>query len=196
MSAFDNAASEQGLTTFLDALDQSDHWVLIAPLSEALLPFKRLRLTTSELAQTALPGAQVLIVENERCLHLLPDLPDTVAILGAGLDLQWLSAPQWREKKLGYWGDMDTWGLLMLARARSYCPGLTPLLMSRSLFDQYAAGSAVPEPVTAQSTAPDGLTDKEASFYCYLLSQERGRLEQEYLPQNAVERALRAWLKA
>lgn len=190
---FDGAASEQGLVTFLDALDEADHWVLVAPLCDGLLPFKRLRVTTSELAETALPGTRVLIVENERCLHQLPELPYTVAILGGGLNLQWLSASHWREKTLAYWGDMDTWGLLMLARARTYHPGLMSLLMSLPLFDRYAPGSAVPEPVTAQSTAPENLTEGETAFFYHLLSLNRGRLEQEYLPPEAVQQALRNW---
>lgn len=191
---FDSAASEQGLATFLDALDDSDHWVLVAPLSEGLLPFKRMRVTTRELAQTALPGARVLIVENEQCLHQLPELLDTVAILGAGLDLQWLGAEHWRTKAVGYWGDMDTWGLQILARARAYQPQLTPLLMSQALFERHAPGSAVPEPVPAQSTPPDGLTEREAAFYQHLLGTPRGRLEQEYLPPEAVKTALNGWL--
>ncbi len=191
---FDSAASEQGLTTFLDALDESDHWVLVAPLCDGLLPFKRLRVTTSELTQTTLPGTRVLIVENERCLHQLPELPDTVAILGAGLDLQWLAASRWSEKTLGYWGDMDTWGLLMLARARAYQPRLTPLLMDQRLFERHAPHSAVPEPVPAQLSAPEGLTELETALYQYLLSLNRGRLEQEYLPSEEVRSALKVWL--
>jgi len=191
---FDGAASEQGLPTFLDALDDNDHWVLVAPLSEGLLPFKRMRVTTSELSQSGLPASRVLIVENEQCLHQLPELRDTAAVLGTGLDLQWLSATHWNEKTVGYWGDMDTWGLLMLARARTYHPGLTPLLMSLPLFERYAPDSAVPEPVTAQSIPPEGLTESETAFYYHLLSLGRGRLEQEYLPPEEVQRVLKHWL--
>ena len=40
---FSGEASEQGLTTFLDAFDESSHWVLVAPLSPGLLPFKKCR---------------------------------------------------------------------------------------------------------------------------------------------------------
>lgn len=85
---FEGAASEQGLTTFLDAFEESSHWVLVVPLQPGLLPFKRLRLTTSELAETPLPGSRLLVVENEQCVHLLPEtLPDTLAVLGAGLEI-------------------------------------------------------------------------------------------------------------
>lgn len=35
----------------------------------------------------------------------------------------------------------------------------------------------------------------EADFYRYLLVQERGRLEQEYLPKVQVERAIEQWAR-
>ncbi|AMK79145.1 MULTISPECIES: Wadjet anti-phage system protein JetD domain-containing protein [Methylomonas] len=190
---FDGAVTEQGLVNFLDALEENNHWVMLAPLEKGLLPFKRLRITTSELTETALPCSRILVVENEQCIHLLPELPNTVAILGAGMDLQWLQSGQLDNKSIAYWGDMDSWGLLMLSRARRYRPTISPLLMTQALFDTYASDSAVHEPVVAQSASPEGLTDCEAYFYQYLLNQERGRLEQEYLPEHEVENALSAW---
>ncbi|HGN0700046.1 Wadjet anti-phage system protein JetD domain-containing protein [Pseudomonas aeruginosa] len=191
---FEGAASEQGLTTFLDAFEETSHWVLVVPLQPELLPFKRIRLTTSELAETPLPGSRLLVVENEQCVHLLPEtLPDTLAVLGAGLDLQWLASAHLAEKQIAYWGDMDTWGLLMLARARLHQPAVEALLMERELFDQHSVGSAVVEPTKAQELAPQGLMTDEADFYRYLLTQERGRLEQEYLPRMQVELAISKW---
>jgi hypothetical protein len=193
---FDGAATEQGLVNFLDALEENNHWVMAVPLEKGLLPFKRLRVTTSELAETELPGSRILVVENEQCIHLLPELLDTVAILGAGMDLQWLKSGQLDAKMIGYWGDMDSWGLLMLSRARQYRPTISPLLMTQVLFDRYSSESAVHEPVVAQPASPEGLTDTEVHFYQYLLNQECGRLEQEYLPKSEVERALSGWIKA
>ena len=190
---FQGEASEQGLLGFLGAYEESDHWVLIIPLDRDLLPFQRQRVTTSELSKSGLPTKNILIVENEQCYHHLPDLPDTIAILGAGLDLSWLGARVFERKRIGYWGDMDTWGLLMLARARLHVPDLEALLMDRALFEQFSDGCAVPEPATAGAKPPEGLTVSEASFYCYLLEQQNGRLEQEYLPVNEVQRVLRAW---
>ncbi|MFB4252133.1 Wadjet anti-phage system protein JetD domain-containing protein [Pseudomonas idahonensis] len=191
---FEGAASEQGLTTFLDAFEESSHWVLVVPLQPELLPFKRLRLTTAELAETPLPGSRLLVVENEQCVHLLPEiLPDTLAVLGSGLDLQWLASAHLAGKRIAYWGDMDTWGLLMLARARLHQPAVQALLMQQELFEQRSPVSAVVEPTKALESAPPGLLADEADFYRYLLVQERGRLEQEYLPKVEVERAIERW---
>ena len=38
-------------------------------------------------------------------------------------------APGNANKQIAYWGDMDTWELTMLAKARSMQPGLAALLM-------------------------------------------------------------------
>ncbi|HEH9912398.1 TPA: hypothetical protein SID93_002295, partial [Pseudomonas aeruginosa] len=185
-----------GLTTFVDAFEESSHWVLVVPLQPELLPFKRLKLTTSELAETPLPGSRLLVVENEQCVHLLPEiLPDTLAVLGSGLDLQWLASAHLTGKQVGYWGDMDTWGLLMLARARLHQPAVEALLMEQELFEQHSPVSAVVEPTKALESAPPGLLAGEADFYRYLLVQERGRLEQEYLPKVQVERAIEQWAR-
>jgi len=190
---FNGAASEQGLHGFLGACDDNDHWVIVAPLDEQLLPFRRQRVTTRELAESPLPGTHLLIVENEQCFHLLPELPGTVAILGAGLDLSWIGSPLLDGKSLAYWGDMDTWGLLMLARAKCARPDITPLLMTRGFFDKYAKHSAVPEPVVAQAIAPQGLDPVESDFYRHLITRDNGRLEQEYLPADQVGAVLREW---
>ncbi|WGL15816.1 DUF2220 family protein [Microbulbifer bruguierae] len=190
---FCGAASEQGLHSFLNASDDSDHWVLVAPLDKSLLPFRRQRVATRELADTPLPGTHILIVENEQCIHLLPELPDTIAILGAGLDLNWLGSPAFDGKYLAYWGDMDTWGLSMLAGAKLQRPEIVPLLMTRALFDRYAEQSAVTEPVVARPTAPEGLDSVEADFYRHLIALSNGRLEQEYLPGGEVAVAVKAW---
>ncbi|EIY5021538.1 TPA: hypothetical protein NPP28_003685 [Klebsiella quasipneumoniae subsp. similipneumoniae] len=192
---FSGEASEQGLTTFLDAFDESSHWVLVVPLSPGLLPFKKCRVTTAELAETTLPASRVLMIENEQCLHQLPALSDTIAVLGCGLDVQWLSSVVLDKKRVAYWGDMDSWGLLMLARARRCRPTLDVLLMNRELFEQYASHSAVPEPVKAQEAIPDGLLNEEGDFYRYLTCLPRGRLEQEFLPAEVVGEELVRWRK-
>lgn len=90
---------------------------------------------------------------------------------------------------------MDSWGLLMLARARRCRPTLDVLLMNRGLFEHYASHSAVSEPVKAQQAIPDGLLNEEIDFYRYLTCLPRGRLEQEFLPAGIVEEALVMWRK-
>ncbi len=126
----------------------------------------------------------ILIVENERCLHQLPALANTVAILGAGLNLGWMQAEWLAQRRVAYWGDMDTWGLTMLAKARQALAGVVAVQMDRACFDQNAEALAVVEPVQASVETPDGLTNAEGNFYQYLHRQERGRLSRSSCRRN------------
>ena len=191
---FDGEASRQGLVGFLGALPEDDHWLLIAPLAPGLLPFAQMRVRASELQTTPLPARRILLVENERCLHQLPaPVQDTIAVLGAGLNLGWLAAPWLQERSVAYWGDLDTWGLHMLAIARGYVPHLQALLMDAATFSAHHP-LAVTEPVHAPQSACGALHPDEAALAEHLRAQDKGRLEQEFLPTDTVHRAVRTWV--
>ncbi len=191
---FDGEASRQGLAGFLGALSEDEHWLLVAPLAPGLLPFARQRVRASELLATPLPASRILLVENERSLHQLPHpLADTIAVLGAGLNLGWLAAPWLQERDVAYWGDLDTWGLHMLAAARSHLPHLQALLMDRATFDAHQP-LAVTEPVHAAEPACGALRPHEAALGQHLRTLDKGRLEQEFLPPEAVHRAVQTWV--
>ena len=191
---FDGEASRQGLVGFLGALPEDDHWLLIAPLSPDLLPFAQMRVRASELLTTPLPDSRILLVENERCLHQLPQpVAHTIAVLGAGLNLGWLAAPWLQGRRVAYWGDLDTWGLHMLATARHHLPHLHALLMDRATFSAHQH-LAVAEPVHAPEPISGAQTPEEAALQAHLRAQARGRLEQEFLPTDTVHRAVRTWV--
>ena len=190
---FDARVSDLGLEAFLEALDDSEHWLLVAPLAPGLLPFAQQRVRAREISAQPLPGSHLVIVENERCLHQLPSLPDTVVVLGAGLNLEWLRAAWLQDRRIAYWGDLDTWGLLMLSRARERQPRLQSLLMSRGLFDALAPTSAVVESSPADEQLPNGLTVPERELYVHLRKLQRGRLEQEMVPREQVMAEFMEW---
>jgi hypothetical protein len=189
---FEGQVSDVGLEAFLGALSEGGHWLLVAPLGAGLLPFRQQRVRASELQGVALPGSHLLIVENEQCLHQLPPVADTVAVLGAGLHLEWLRAEGLGTKRIGYWGDLDTWGLRMLGRARGYQALLVPLLMTEEIFCTYE-GCAVAELTPAGEVPPEGLTEMERGLYSLLRAAVRGRLEQEFLPAGVVAEAVGRW---
>ncbi|MCF6324035.1 MAG: DUF2220 family protein [Gammaproteobacteria bacterium] len=193
---FSGLVSEIGLEAFLGALNERDHWLLVVDLDGTILPFKQIRLRDSELKTTPLSTNNILIIENERCLHQLPKMKNTIAILGAGLNLSWMDAPWLNEKKIAYWGDIDTWGLTMLAHARRHQPALTALLMSEEIYLAHCANNVVAEPKTAGDTPAEGLTTDESKLYQHLLSDEKGRLEQEFLPPVLVRKAVLEWKKS
>jgi hypothetical protein len=144
------------------------------------------------LKDTPLPGTRLLIVENESCQHQLPDLSETIAVLGTGFDLGWCQAGWVQGKQVGYWGDVDTWGLQILARVRQTLPHLDALMMTPEIYERNL-DAAVPEPVVAGTDVPAGLNAVERSLYERILSEPRGRLEQEFLPESCVHATLRDW---
>ena len=189
---FAGEVSAQGLEAFLDAAPAQEHWLLVAPLAPGLLTFTQQRVRARELHDTPLPARRILVVENIQCLHLLPPLADCIAVLGAGLDLEWLSASWLADRELAYWGDLDTWGLVMLARARLLQPHLQALMMNRAVFERFAR-HAVAEAVTYQGGVPEGLGKEERELYRHLSALEKGRLEQEFLPEDFVAKQVRQW---
>lgn len=191
---FDGEASRQGLETFLDAWRESDHWLLLADLGHPrILPFPTLRVRATDLAEIGLSARALLVIENEKCLHLVPrNLTGVVAILGSGNNLAWLGSAWTQGVPVAYWGDIDTWGLTLLARARGHAPHLVPTLMTREMFDLHGP-SAVPEKTPASETPPVNLTVAETSLYRHLLGSANGRLEQEFLPASLVHHAIEAW---
>ena len=193
---YDGECSRQGLEVFLDAWQDQDHWLLLVRLGgegTGSLPFPRMRVRASDLATADLDISRLLVVENERCFHLLPrDLTDTIAIFGSGNNLAWLAAPWVQNADVAYWGDIDTWGVTLLARAREHVPTLTPLLMTREVFDHHLT-SAVSEIVPAGECPPISLTETERELYRFLLTCDQGRLEQEFISPEIVFPVIRNW---
>jgi hypothetical protein len=191
---FAGEVSEIGLETFLGATSEDDHWLLVVSLQPGILPFERQRVRASELTRTPLPASWILLVENERCVYQLPQVPDCIAILGAGLNLNWMQAEWLSECRLAYWGDVDTWGLAMLARARSFQPHLQALMMDYAVFERYQA-SAVEEVVTYEGGAVSALRDPELQLFRILKAKNKGRLEQEFLPAELVQQTIARWVE-
>ncbi|MFK8077747.1 MAG: Wadjet anti-phage system protein JetD domain-containing protein [Granulosicoccus sp.] len=195
-SRFEGEVSEQGLHGFLDAAPDGEHWLFIVPMQKGVLPFQVQQVRSQELLilkPDMIRARRILVVENRQCWHLLPELDDTIAILGGGFDLDWLGAKWLKGKDVAYWGDIDTWGFVMLARARQYLPQLSSILMDRQTFERHATGNSVVEPVSAGEEPPAALDVDERDLYNWLLTLEHGRLEQEYLPVGFVHEALRGW---
>ncbi len=191
---FNNALKNTSLEEFLGAAQDSDHWLLVVPLTKGLLPFQQLRLKASELAKVKLPCAHIVLVENEQCHYQLPELQDTIAVLGAGLNLNWLNNPYFKSSHIAYWGDIDSWGLKMLSIARNLQADLTALLMDSETFESNQH-LAVIEPQTAGQETPQHLNTAEAKLYQKLLQLEKGRLEQEFIEKTTVQNAITNWHK-
>lgn len=187
---YDGEVSTLGLEPFLGAIYESKHWVLVVDLDGEILPFRSMKVQTSELKSKFCSAKQLIIVENEQCLHMLPKRKDTIAILGSGLDLAWTNAAWLQQLHVSYWGDIDTWGLKMLGVVRQNIPQVTPIMMSEAIFDKYATAYSVVENISTSLDKTKGLTKEEQILFSKLSNTEKGRLEQEFIPRDEVERWL------
>lgn len=135
----------------------------------------------SEFIHLNLPAQRVLIVENLVTGLACEALPDTVVFMRRGyavdalVRLPWLAA-----LPVFYWGDIDTHGLAILSRLRTYLPKTRSLMMDESTLLAFKELWGREE---AQHTAPmlPNLTDAEQLLYRALREGEHRqvRLEQE-----------------
>lgn len=74
--------------------------------------------------------------------------------------------------ELGYWGDIDTWGLHYLATVRRAQPHVTALMMDRDTIQQHLSG--VVDVKEANPLVPTGLVSSEVDLYRDLLERRYG----------------------
>lgn len=169
--------------------------LLSEPLRQTIgWPAADLTFTLSDAAQLhPLAGKTVFIVENKMSFLTLPMVADGVAIWGKGFQaailgqLAWLAAcPIW------YWGDLDVHGLAILGQVRGARPQTRALLMDEATLAAYEP--FVVKGVGAVAAAVPHLTPDEQALYQHLASHTL-RLEQERIPQAAVNDAIRRCLE-
>jgi hypothetical protein len=154
--------------------------------------FSELTVRTSELARIEPPAGQVIIVENDVSYLALPDRPDTVAVFGGGFALGSVAGLSWlADKTITYWGDIDSYGFVILNRLRARYPRVESILMDAETLlahpDQW-----VTEEKPTDLVLPH-LTEAEAALYRDLVEDRFGRhvrLEQERISYSRIVRAL------
>lgn len=115
-----------------------------------------------------------------------------IAIFGGGRNLQWMHAPWLADRRIAYWGDIDSWGLTILGEARTHQPRLQSLMMDTETLQRFAQFQ-VTEPVP-RTDRPKALTPEEYELWERLRKESNIRLEQERLPQDYVRSRLTSWL--
>lgn len=186
------------LLSWLGCDSKPKDWLTVRPLCEAtqqaLANFPILKLSSQTLINIALPADNILIIENETPCFMLPSLANTIAVAGGGKNLTWLQADWLKDKKVGYWGDIDSEGLAILSYARKYCPQIQALMMDKNTLDSHQ-DKRVAEPVFNQ-VMPSYLTDDETVLFTFIQEQEidKRRLEQEFIHQDMVKQTLEKWL--
>lgn len=144
-----------------------------------------------QLASLELPARRVFIVENVQTGLSFGELPESVLIMGLGYSVDIISPIPWVQiAECIYWGDIDTHGLSILAKTRTFLP----LMMRSVLMDRgtLLAFSELwveePEQCTVESLG--FLTEDEQDLFQGLRTNRWGnrvRLEQERIPWNFAQ---------
>lgn len=149
-----------------------------------------------QLAALALMPKRVIVVENQETGVALPDMDGVVAFMRLGNSVSILSSLRWLEGVPAvYWGDIDTHGLAILARARRALPGITSVLMDEETLLAHKPLWGL-EPAQHGEADLGELKPNERAVFNGLREGRWGnrlRLEQERLPwQAALEEVQRA----
>ncbi len=138
-------------------------------------------LTQTAFASRDLPVSKVFITENEINFLAFPNVPEAIALFGAGYGFENLAGAPWlHEKKIYYWGDIDTHGFAILNQLRERLPHVESILMDQhTLLTHRDLWGIEAEPKTALLTR---LNSDENELYNQLQKNHWGnqvRLEQE-----------------
>lgn len=89
--------------------------------------------TEAAFAQLSPPASRVFITENEVNFLAFPPLPDSLVIFGAGYGFDVMKNAHWlQQRRVYYWGDIDTHGFAILDQLRARLPHARSLLMDAS----------------------------------------------------------------
>jgi len=149
-------------------------------------------LTEGAFAGLDLAIETVFITENEINFLAFPPVSRSMVIFGAGYGFENLATAHWlHERKIHYWGDIDTHGFAILNQLRRFFPEAVSLLMDKeTLLTHRTLWGVEPSPETVELTR---LTGEEMALYDDLRSGslgERVRLEQERIGFDYLVAAL------
>lgn len=141
------------------------------------------------LKQVAWPVKQIILVENETNLYLLPEMAGSMALVSAGGALHLLKdIPLFRNTQLYYWGDLDEKGFTMLRDVRLYYPHVISVLMDEAVVMHHQLEMDT-QPHRYREHDLSVLTGSEKRAFS-LLSANNGRIEQEKLDQHYMQECL------
>jgi hypothetical protein len=141
------------------------------------------------------PGADtVFITENEINGLAFPPFPKALVIFGLGYRVEALRHLPWlADKRLYYWGDIDTHGFAILNRFRQSFPHAHSLLMDRATLEAHGPVWGREDDAKRFNGALDNLTEAESELYEALRENRLApalRLEQEHIAQSWLLGAL------
>jgi hypothetical protein len=136
----------------------------------------------------------VFITENEINGLAFPPAPASMVIFGGGYGIDRLADISWlRERRIDYWGDIDTHGFAILDRLRAHLPHTRSLLMDAATLHAHRALWGQEDKDKRYIGQPARLDRDEQALYAALRDDvfgERVRMEQERLGFGWVSAAI------
>ncbi|WP_144111318.1 Wadjet anti-phage system protein JetD domain-containing protein [Paraburkholderia sp. BCC1886] len=136
--------------------------------------------------------SRVFITENEVNFLAFPAVADSMVVFGAGYGFEMLAGASWLvERRVFYWGDIDTHGFAILDQLRGLLGHVESFLMDRETLMAFASLWDREEKQTVRDLPR--LTQAERALYDDLRDNRLRaniRLEQERVGFGWVERAL------
>ena len=146
-----------------------------------------LRVPLNDFEQLNLTCENVVLTENKMTFLALPNLKSTIAVWsGGGFMISYLKNVQWlHEKRITYWGDLDSHGFAILNQMRTYFPQTVSAMMDMETFELFEKEGVVPGEKT-HAINLSKLSEAEMKVFSFL-KENNLRLEQEKLRQNYVD---------
>ena len=135
---------------------------------------------------------KVFIAENLMNILTFPKMKNSIIIWGKGNRVNIIKSAKWlTDKRIYYWGDIDTWGLHILSSLREHYKNVKSLLMTKIIFEKHK--KYVVQEKQSNTQIPKNLTYEENELFKFLLSlpKKENRLEQEHILQTELENALK-----
>jgi hypothetical protein len=146
-----------------------------------------LSIPLSDFEQINFNCKNVVLTENKMTFLALPNLKSTIAVWsGGGFMISYLKNVKWlHEKKITYWGDLDSHGFAILNQMRTYFPQTVSAMMDMETFELFKKeGLVAGEKVNAINLSK--LSEAEMKVFLYL-KEHNFRLEQEKIRQHYVD---------
>ncbi len=153
-----------------------------------------LQIPADDFARLDPPGVErVFITENDINGLAFPGVKKSMVVFGLGYGLDRLASSAWIEdKRIYYWGDIDTHGFAMLDQIRHYFPHTRSLLMDlRTLLDHRMLWGKEQAPLNRNLPC---LNPAEAAVYQGLRQNRWApalRLEQERVSYTSLKASLK-----
>lgn len=153
-----------------------------------------LTLPAVDLAARDFGARTVFVTENKINGLCFPQVPCALVIFGLGYGIEMLAEVGWlKEKRIVYWGDIDTHGFAILSRIRGYFPHTESLLMDRDTLETHRDLWGQEDEKKRFLGALSNLTEPEQALFSDLKTDRLGpavRLEQERIGFSCLVTAL------